>query len=356
MKAVILAGGEGTRLRPLTLNLPKPMVPVVNKPFLEHMLSNLQLHGVDHTILTVGYLPDKIRSHFGDRGYFGMHLSYVVEGNPLGTAGAVKNIEDELDGTFLVLNGDIFTDLDISDMLRFHQDRNSKVTLFLTQVKDPSSFGVVEVGPDGRVGRFLEKPSPGETTSNWINGGVYIIEPEVLRFAPKGKFYMFERGLFPRLLDQGVEVYGYQANSYWLDLGTPINYLRVHRDLLGSGRYSYLTNPNYESNGGPRIHPSANITGPVVFGDGCYVGEEATIVGPSVLGSGCSIGDRSIISGSILWDKVSIGKGSKLENCMVANRVTIEDSCYIGDLCMLGDDVVVKTMSRLASGDSLWPS
>ena len=285
-----------------------------------------------------------------------MHISYFIEETPLGTAGAVKNVENELDDTFLVLNGDIFTDLDISDMLRFHQDRNSKVTLFLTQVKDPSSFGVVEVGPDGLVGRFLEKPSPGETTSNWINGGVYIIEPEILRMVPKGKFYMFERGLFPALLDQRVAVYGYQANPYWLDLGTPINYLQVHRDLLGSGRYSYFTNPNYESSGGTRIHPSANITGQVVLGEGCYVGEEVTIEGPSILGSGCSVGDHSIISGSILWNEVSIGKNAKLENCMVANRVTIEDSCYIGDLCMLGDDVVVKRMTRLKSGDSLWLS
>lgn len=356
MKAVILAGGEGTRLRPLTCNIPKPMVPVVNKPFLEHMLSNLQLHGVDHTILTVCYLPDKIKSHFGDSGYSGMHISYVIEETPLGTAGAVKNVEQELDDTFLVLNGDIFTDLDLSDMLRFHKNRDSKVTLFLTQVKDPSSFGVVELGSDGRVSRFVEKPLPGETTSNWINGGIYIIEPEILRLAPRGEFYMFEHGLFPTLLQQGFAVYGYQANPYWLDLGTPANYLRVHQDLLGSGRYNYLTDPNNEFSVGTRIHSSANITGPVVFGEGCYVGEQVTIKGPSVLGSGCRIDDNSIISGSILWNQVNIGKGSQLENCMIANGATVEDSCYIGDLCMLGDDVVLKRMSRLAPGNSLWPS
>ena len=211
MKAVILAGGEGTRLRPLTCNVPKPMVPILNRPFLEHMLGHLSGHGVDHAILTMWYLPDVIRSHFGNGEGLGLRLSYTLEETPLGTAGAVKNVEDELDGAFLVLNGDIFTNLDLSAMARFHRESGAMVTIALTQVEDPSAFGVVDMDESGRVSRFVEKPPPGEAPSNWINAGTYLIEREALAHAPGGEHYMFERGLFPKLLEMGAPVYGYQV-------------------------------------------------------------------------------------------------------------------------------------------------
>ena len=349
MKAVILAGGEGTRLRPLTCNTPKPMVPILNRPFLEHMLSHLKGHGVDHTLLTLCYLPDVIRSHFGDGQGMDLRLSYTLEEEPLGTAGAVKNVESELDGTFFVLNGDIFTDLDLRDMVRFHRETGALVTISLTQVENPSAFGVVETDPQGRVLRFLEKPSPGETTSNWINAGIYLVEPEVLAHAPSGEFYMFERGLFPKLLDMGVPVYGYRSRSYWVDLGTPANYVKVHRDLLPAASM----NADY---GESSIHSSADISGPVLLGRGCTIGPEAVIRGPAVLGDGCKVGEKARITDSILWRDVSIEPGADLKGCILGNGVSIGEAVSVGEGCILADDVTVGKGNQLDRGMVLWPN
>jgi mannose-1-phosphate guanylyltransferase len=344
MKAVILAGGTGTRLRPLTNTRPKPMVPILNRPFLEHMLNNLELHNVTDVIMTVFYLPDKIRDHFGKNGYSSMNLSYVVEETPLGTAGAVKNVENLIDGTFLVLNGDIFTKLDISKMLLFHKKMNSMVTLFLTQVNDPSQFGVIEMEENGYIQKFIEKPQQGETGSNWINGGIYIVEPEVLQFAPTNEFYMFERGLFPALLKAGVPMYGYRDNSYWIDLGTPYNYLKVNHDLLNSIDYEHLIfsdDHNAIHNEDCFVHSSAIIEGPVILGSNCSIGARSVIKGPTVFGSGVTVGEESFVSGSVVWDDVHIGDRVNLIECMLANGVTISDQISIGNLCMVGADMNV---------------
>ena len=349
MKAVILAGGEGTRLRPLTCNTPKPMVPILNRPFLEHMLSHLKGHGVDHTLLTLCYLPDVIRSHFGDGWDFGLRLSYTLEEEPLGTAGAVKNVESELDGTFFVLNGDIFTDLDLEDMARFHRENGALVTISLTQVEDPSAFGVVETDPQGRVLRFLEKPTPGVTASNWINAGIYLVEPEALAHAPSGEPYMFERGLFPKLLDMGAPVYGYRSRSYWVDLGTPANYTKVHRDLLPA----VSMNASYDTSS---IHSSADISGPALLGRGCVIGPGATIRGPVVLGDGCKVGENARISDAILWRDVSVGSGTDLRGCILGNGVSIGEAVSVGEGCILGDNVTVGKGNQLDRGMALWPN
>ena len=349
MKAVILAGGEGTRLRPLTCNTPKPMVPILNRPFLEHMLSHLRGHGVDHTLLTLWYLPDVIRSHFGDGEGQGLRLSYTLEEKPLGTAGAVKNVESELDGTFFVLNGDIFTDLDLKDMVRFHRESGALVTISLTQVEDPSAFGVVETDGQGRVQRFLEKPAPGVTNSNWINAGIYLIEPEVLSHAPSGEHYMFERGLFPKLLDMGAPVYGYRSNSYWVDLGTPENYVKVHRDLLPAASMN-------AAHGQSDVHSSANISGPVLLGKGCSIGPDAVIRGPVVLGDGCRVGEGARIADSILWKDVRIEPGTDLTGCILGNGVSVGEATSVGEGCILGDDVTVGKGNQLDRGLVLWPN
>ena len=349
MKAVILAGGEGTRLRPLTCNTPKPMVPILNRPFLEHMLSHLKGHGVDHTLLTLWYLPDVIRSHFGDGEGLGLRLSYTLETQPLGTAGAVKNVESELDGTFFVLNGDIFTDLDLSDMVRFHRESGALVTISLTQVEDPSAFGVVETDDRGRVQRFLEKPAPGVTASNWINAGIYLVEPEVLAHAPSGEHYMFERGLFPKLLDMGAPVYGYRSGAYWVDLGTPENYVKVHRDRLPADSM----NAGYEQSS---VHPSADISGPVLMGRGCTIGPEAVIRGPVVLGDGCTVGQGARIADSILWKDVNVEPGTDLKGCILGNGVSVGEATTVGEGCILGDDVTVGKGNQLDRGLVLWPN
>ncbi|MDI6814878.1 MAG: sugar phosphate nucleotidyltransferase, partial [Dehalococcoidales bacterium] len=209
LKAVVLVGGEGTRLRPLTYYVPKPMVPVLNRPFLEHTVAYLNKYEIEHIILALSYLPDTIQNHFGDGSRSGIRLTYCVENVPLGTAGAVKNAERYLDSTFVALNGDIFTDLDIAGMLAFHQNKGAKATIALTWVDNPCAFGVVETDSDGCVKRFVEKPSPGQVTINWVNAGIYILEPEVLQHVPSGRHYMFEEGLFPLLLELGEPVYGY---------------------------------------------------------------------------------------------------------------------------------------------------
>jgi mannose-1-phosphate guanylyltransferase len=349
MKAVILAGGEGTRLRPLTCNMPKPMVPILNRPFMEHMLGNIRDHGVDSAVLTVCYLPDIIEAHFGSGKHIGMDLSYVLEETPLGTAGAVKNVEKGLDDTFFVLNGDIFTDLDLGEMVRFHREKGAQVTLFLTPVEDPSAFGVVETDPQGQVLRFLEKPDSGETTSNWINGGIYLMEPQVLDYAPSGEFYMFERGLFPKLLEMGIPMYGYAARPYWIDLGTPASYMRVHQDLLTAN------SPRHTSHEHSSIHPSAKVLGPVLLGEGCSIGPGALVQGPSVLGAGCTVGQEATILESILWQKVVVESGAALEGCIVGDRAHIGEGAKVGEGCILGDNVVLGSSNYMDRGMVMWP-
>ena len=239
-KAVILVGGPGTRLRPLTYDTPKSMIPVLNKPFMEYTLSYLKQFGVKDIVLTLNYLPDVIQDYFGDGSRFGVRLTYCMENEPLGTAGAVKNAEQYLDSTFIVFNGDIFTDLDLNDMLDCHRDKGSIATISLNWVDNPSAFGVVETDSNQRVMRFIEKPTPGEANTNWINAGTYFLEPEVLKHVPANRHYMFEKGLFPRLLELGESVYGYPFNGYWLDMGNLEKYLLLNRDLLLSKTNSPL--------------------------------------------------------------------------------------------------------------------
>lgn len=232
LKAVILVGGEGTRLRPLTYGMPKAMVPVLNRPFLEHTIAYLKNYKVKNIILALSYLPEVVQNYFGDGSNSGVQLNYAVEDNPLGTAGAVKNAERYLSSTFVVLNGDVFIGLDIADMLAFHRSKGAKATIALTWVDNPCAFGVVETDSNGRVRRFIEKPSPARVTTNWINAGIYLLEPEVLEHVPTNAHYTFERGLFPLLLELGEPVYGYPFSGYWLDMGTPGKYLRLNCDLL----------------------------------------------------------------------------------------------------------------------------
>lgn len=232
MKAVLLVGGEGTRLRPLTCNTVKAMVPVANKPFLEHIIAYLSSHGVDEIVVTLCYLPDRIRDYFGDGRRFGVKMDYVREESPLGTAGAVKNAAAHLDSTFVVLNGDIFTGLDLSNMIVAHRYRGAEATIALTPVDNPTAYGVVEMEQTGRVRRFVEKPPPDQVTSNLINAGTYVLEPCVLEEIPAGMPCMFEHHVFPGLLQRRAAFYGYVSSTYWLDIGTPEKYRKLNCDLV----------------------------------------------------------------------------------------------------------------------------
>ncbi|MBI4203290.1 MAG: NDP-sugar synthase [Chloroflexi bacterium] len=339
MKAVILVGGEGTRLRPLTHGMPKSMVPVLNRPFLEHTLAHLRQHGVDEVILAVGYLPQVIQAHFGAGEGTGVRLRYALEPRPLGTAGAVKRAAAHLDRTFAVLNGDIFSDLDLGAMLSFHQSRQAQATIALTRVEDPSAFGVVETGPGGRVQRFIEKPHREEATTNWINAGVYILEPEALAQAPPDTHYMFERGLFPLLLEQGEPVYGYPFSGYWVDMGTPQKYLQLNCDLLQGQAQSFLV--PWEGNEvrlgkGVVVPPGAELRGPCLIGDGCKLERGVRIWGPAVLGPGCHLGPEAMVEATVLWEGVTAGRGASLTRCVVGSHTQVQAQARLHDCALAG--------------------
>jgi mannose-1-phosphate guanylyltransferase len=354
MKAVILVGGEATRLRPLTCNTPKAMVPVLNTPFLEHVIHYLNQHQVTEIVLALSQRQQFIEDYFGDGTQFGVRLRYSVEDIPLGTGGAVKNAEKYLDETFLVLNGDIFTDLDITAMMNFHRNRKAKVTISLTPADDPTSYGLVETNAQNRITRFLEKPSPSEVTTNMINAGIYILEPDILTQIPPQVSFSFERELFPPLVDQSEPVYAYPSSAYWIDIGTPEKYLQLHRDLL-SGKSSRHTLPSERLIGEQsHIHPTAQINGTVVIGNNCNIESNVMLTGPAVIGSGCTIQTAAIIRDSVIWHNVQIGPRAMVKSCALANGCCLNADCMV-ESSTLGDNVIVISGCQLKPASKIWP-
>lgn len=356
MKAVILVGGQATRLRPLTVNTPKAIVPVLNTPFLEHVFRHLRRHRVTDIVLAQHHLAGPIEDYLGDGSRFGVRVTYVIEDSPAGTAGAVKNVEKHLDEAFLVMNGDIFTDLDITAMVELHRLRGAKATIALTPVEDPTAYGLIETDVRGRVTRFLEKPDWREVTTNMINAGTYVLEPDVLAQVPPGTHVSIERETFPLLLDSGQPVYAYSSSGYWMDMGTPEKYLQLHRDLLGGRSRWYSPATPDEVRIGEQCHvdPSAEIKGPVIVGDGCSVGPEVKLVGPVVIGSGCSVGEGSIVEDSVLWWQVSVGERVTVRSSVVANNCRLDSGSHV-DGSVLGDRVTVASGCRLEPGSRIEP-
>ncbi len=321
-------GGPGTRLQPLTFTVPKSLVPVLNRPVMEHMIAYLRQFGVEDVILTLNYLPDAIRGYFGDGRDFGVRLTYCLEKDPLGTAGAVKNAAEYLDGPFIVLNGDIFTEMDLAGMYSFHIEKKAKATISMTWMDDVSSYGVIEVDDDYRVIKFLEKPPKGVTTSHWINAGTYILEPEVLSYIPSGRHYMFEKGLFPGLLEAGEPVFGFPYRGYWLDMGTLNKYFWLNIDLLEAKTSTPLVAKSGRD--GVRcglnviVHPSAEITAPAVIDRDCRIGKKARVKGPAIIGRDCVIEDGARLENAILWNNVRVGANARLQNCIVSSDTIID--------------------------------
>jgi mannose-1-phosphate guanylyltransferase len=324
------------------------------------MIWYLKRHGVDSVVLALCHLPDQIEKYFGNGNQCGVTLTYVMEESPLGTAGAVKNAESHLNDLFLVFNGDIFTDIDLGTMLSFHRDRKAKATIALTAVEDPSAYGVIETEPDGRVRRFVEKPPREEATTNLINAGIYILDREVIRDIPSNTRYMFEHHLYPALLAQGVPIYGYHSDAYWIDIGTPEKYLQVQRDLLAGQCKAALPSQITENERrgqtvGAFIHPTARVEGPVIIGSGCSIGPGVRIKGPAVIGEGCEVLDRALIEGAVLWSEVHVGKQAIVENCVVGNGSLIGHGSCVGRGCVLGDHVVVENGIHLDPDSKVWP-
>jgi len=327
LTAVILVGGPGTRLQPLTNDRPKSVLPVLNRPFLEHFIAYLKHFGVENIILTLSYMPDIIREYLGDGSRYGVRLTYCLEEEPLGTAGAVKNAEAYIDGTFFVLNGDVFSDMNLGDMLAFHRERKAQATISLSWVDDPSAFGVVETDDESRVKRFIEKPPREEASTNWINAGTYVLEPGVLEHIPANTHYMFEKGLYPDLLNKGAPVYGYPCRGYWLDMGTPEKYFSLNADLLSGKISSHLVslpdkNGIYYSRDAV-VSPAAAVTPPVYIDSGSRIGEGVRIAGPVVIGRGCRVEDGASIESAVLWDNVNIGAGAGISGCIVSSDIII---------------------------------
>src|SRR3989440_3438105 len=292
MKGLILAGGKGTRLRPLTINTPKPIVPVASSPFLLYQVDLMQSGGIEEIILSLSYQPRKIEDLLKDGSDYGIRIRYAVEANPLGTGGAFKNAEEHIDSTTVVFNGDVLTSIDLSAVIAYHREKKAVATLVLTPVDNPSAYGLVETTPDGWVRRFVEKPGPNEITCNTINAGIYVLEPSVLRYMPKGEPYSFERGLFPTLLEHKEPVTSFVLDEYWIDIGTPQKYLEVHQDILSQKFVS------------PRIAKSALDRAALPPG---AVVDEKSIIGPDV-----TIRDGVRIENSVIGKNCKIDEGAHI--------------------------------------------
>jgi len=327
VKAVILVGGEGTRLRPLTYYSTKAMVPVLNRPFLEHLLRHLASHHIREIVLAMGYKPDSIKSYFSHADQLQTKLIYSIESEPLGTAGAVKHAEQYLNDTFFVFNGDVFTNLDLTAMLHFHKKNKAKITIALTPVEDPTRFGIVETDAQLRIRRFIEKPSRDQVTTNNINAGVYILEKEVLEHIPAGKRVMFEHDVFPSLLAAGEPVFAYPTNAYWIDIGTLEKYRQLNWDLLtGKCPLSGFEASEFQIYKHCFNHPQVRTYGTVLIGEGCKIGRGVELRGPAIIGAGCQIADCAIIERSILWQHVMVGKNATLKECIATSNSYIPDN------------------------------
>jgi len=354
VQAVVLVGGEGTRLRPLTLETPKPMVPIMNMPFLERTLRRLKEAGIEDVLLPAGYLPDAITSYFGDGSRLGLRLQYVIEEAPLGTAGALKNIERLIDGPFFVLNGDVLTSLDLRAMLEFHRAKGGIGTLHLIRVDDPSPFGAVVHDESGRIETFVEKPPRDQAPTNEINAGTYLLEREVLDRIPAGRPVSIERETFPELIRSADRpLYAYTTADYWIDLGNPEAYLNAHRHIFDGVMPLGLT-PEIDGPGRETI-PASAVRPPVFVGSNCHVAPDA-IIGPyTVLGDDCTIGRGAVVADSLLWDGVVVERDARLDWAIVASRAHIGAAARIGHGAVIGHDTeiapgaVVEENARVAA-------
>jgi mannose-1-phosphate guanylyltransferase len=353
MQALILAGGEGTRLRPLTETMPKPVVPLVDRPFIAFMLEWLRRHDVDDVVMSCGFMADGVRAVLGDGAAYGVRLRYVEEPEPLGTGGAIKLAEPLLDERFLVLNGDVLTDVDLTAQQAQHARTGARATLALVPVEDPSAYGLVRLEDGARVREFLEKPSPEQIDTNLVNAGAYVLERNVLAAMPAGRAVSIERDVFPTLVGAGL--YGYEAGGYWLDIGTPERYLQATADILaGTVRTSVI-----DAYGSDRIVLGAGaeiageVTGPAVVGAGARVGAGAVVTAGSVLGRDAEIGPGARVEAAVVLDRAVVGAHASLRHCIVGPGAEVGERCRVGDAAVLGERAVLEPGRELAGGARL---
>jgi mannose-1-phosphate guanylyltransferase len=355
MQALILAGGEGTRLRPLTSTVPKPVVPLVDRPFIGFMLEWLGRHGVDDVIMSCGFLASGVHNVLGDGAQYGMRIRYVEEPRPLGTGGALKFAEALLDERFLMLNGDVLTDMDLTAQIAQHERTGAVGTLALTPVENPSAYGLVRLHPDNRVREFVEKPSADQIDTNTISAGAYVLERSVLDLLAPDHPASIERDVFPRLVDNGL--YGHVAEGYWMDIGTPERYLEGTFDILegtvatavqermGDG---YTAIASDVQNAG-RIIPAAIVE------PGCRIGPDARIGGRVVLERNVTIGEGTVVEGAVVMQGAEIGAHCVIRGCIIGPGARVGDHCHIDGLVVLGEGVTIGSDNVLMHGARIFP-
>jgi mannose-1-phosphate guanylyltransferase/phosphomannomutase len=355
-----MAGGEGTRLRPMTANQPKPLLPVVNKPIMEHVLRLLKRHGFDETIVTVQFLASMVRTYFGDGDELGMHLSYATEESPLGTAGSVKNAEEALrDDAFLVISGDALTDIDLAKVVAAHRERGALVTVCLTRVPDPLEFGIVITDEQTRIERFLEKPSWGQVFSDTVNTGIYVMEPEVFRHVAKGEAVDWSGDVFPALVEAGAPVYGYVAEGYWEDVGTHESYLKVQADVLNRKVEveidGFEVSPGVWVGEGAEVDVEAVVRGPVYIGGYAKVEAGAELREYTVLGNNVVVKGGAFLDRAVVHDNAFIGAHVNLRGCVIGKNTDVMRAARVEEGAVVGDECVIEEEAFLASGIKIYP-
>jgi mannose-1-phosphate guanylyltransferase/phosphomannomutase len=359
MKAVIMAGGEGTRLRPLTSNQPKPMLPMANRPMMEHVVNLLRQHGFEDIVVTVAFMANAIRSYFGDGSEFGVRMVYATEETPLGTAGSVRNARDELDERFVVISGDVLTDLDLSSLVDYHHSKGSLVTIALKAVENPLEFGIVITNEDGSIERFLEKPTWGQVFSDTINTGIYVLEPEIFEFIPEGRSVDFSEEVFPSVLEAGKPLFGYVAGGYWEDVGTLDAYLRAHQDVLDEKVAVQVSGfplrPGVWLGKGAEVDPGARVRGPAIIGDNCHISAGDVLGEYCVIGANARIGENASLERTVLHDNAFLGPGVRLDGCVLGRACDLRQGVRCEEGVVLGDETFVGAHALIKSGVKVYP-
>ncbi|MGH9009539.1 MAG: sugar phosphate nucleotidyltransferase, partial [Acidimicrobiia bacterium] len=359
MKAVVMAGGEGTRLRPLTSNQPKPMMPMANRPLMEHVVRRLALHGFDDIVVTVAFLASHIRNYFGDGSELGVSMRYATEETPLGTAGSVRNAAAELDDTFMVISGDVLSDIDLDAVIKAHRSSGALATIALRRVENPVDFGIVITNADGWVERFLEKPTWGEVFSDTINTGIYVLEPQILDLIPEHESVDFSEMVFPAALQRGMAIQGLVVDGYWEDVGTIDAYHRAHRDVLDERVAVEI--PGFRLGDGiwlgegADVDPAAEITGPVIIGDNCRIEAGARIGEYTVLGSNVVVKHDAALSRTIIHDHVYIGPAATLRGCIVGRSADLRRGARAEEGVVLGEESFVGDGAVITQGVKVYP-
>lgn len=359
MKGVIMAGGKGTRLRPLTCNVPKPMVPLIEKPVMQYSIELLKKHGITDIAVTVQYLPDTIRDYFGDGSNFGVNLTYFEETTPLGTAGSVKQAESFLDEPFIVVSGDALTDFDLQAGIDFHQQKEGLVTIFMKQVECPLEFGVIMTDDRGRIVRFLEKPSWSEVFSDTVNTGIYIMEPSVFSYIKEHTVTDFSKDVFPQLLAENAGMYGYAADGYWSDIGNLKQYRQAHFDLL-NGEIEAAIQGNEAEPGiwlgdNVTIEDGARIEGPLAVGSNTIIRAGAYLGPQTVVGASTTVSHRASLKRSVLWSGAYIGDDAELRGVTLCQDVTVGAKAELYEDTVIGHHTVVGEAATIQPNIKVWP-